>query len=163
MTPDTLAKANTEHAHQRAVFAWLNVAGRHGFAAAYDDRSYTVLDHATGYGNMGACGPLLWAYAIPNGGKRDKITAGKLKAEGVKPGVPDIHVPFAIQPYHGLYVEMKRPKTEGQAKGHVSKATQTPYHEYLRNAGYAVAVAYNWRDAVGKIEAYMLGQFNHDD
>ena len=28
--------------------------------------------------------------SIPNGGKRDKATAGKLKAEGLKPGAPDL-------------------------------------------------------------------------
>jgi hypothetical protein len=28
--------------------------------------------------------------AIPNGGKRDKGTAGKLKAEGLQPGAPDL-------------------------------------------------------------------------
>jgi hypothetical protein len=29
-------------------------------------------------------------YAIPNGGKRDVITAARLKAEGVVPGTPDM-------------------------------------------------------------------------
>ena len=29
-------------------------------------------------------------HAIPNGGHRNKATAGRLKAEGVKRGVPDI-------------------------------------------------------------------------
>ena len=29
-------------------------------------------------------------FAIPNGGKRNIITASKLKAEGVKKGVPDL-------------------------------------------------------------------------
>ena len=29
-------------------------------------------------------------YAIPNGGARHKAVAAKLRAEGVKPGVPDI-------------------------------------------------------------------------
>lgn len=28
--------------------------------------------------------------SIPNGGKRDKATAGKLKAEGLQPGAPDL-------------------------------------------------------------------------
>jgi hypothetical protein len=29
-------------------------------------------------------------FAVPNGGARSKATAGKLKATGVKPGIPDI-------------------------------------------------------------------------
>ena len=32
-------------------------------------------------------------YHIPNGGKRNITTARRLKAEGVKAGVPDIHLP----------------------------------------------------------------------
>ena len=34
-------------------------------------------------------------YAIPNGGYRDKVTAAKLKAEGVKAGVWDVCCPIA--------------------------------------------------------------------
>jgi hypothetical protein len=37
-------------------------------------------------------------YAIPNGGKRDPITAARLKAEGVVPGAPDLGfvLPFGL-------------------------------------------------------------------
>ena len=42
-------------------------------------------------------------FAIPNGGFRSRATAGRLKAEGVSPGVPDLCVP-AWQ----LWIEMKR-------------------------------------------------------
>lgn len=40
---------------------------------------------------LDACLPddAVW-FAVPNGGLRNKAVAGKLKAEGVKPGVPDI-------------------------------------------------------------------------
>ncbi len=48
-------------------------------------------------------------YAIPSGGKRSKATAGKMKAEGVKPGVPDLHLPVPRGRYHSLYIELKRP------------------------------------------------------
>ena len=30
---------------------------------------------------------------VPNGGQRSAATAGRLKSEGVRPGVPDIHLP----------------------------------------------------------------------
>src|SRR5262245_8907913 len=46
-------------------------------------------------------------FAIPNGGKRSKAVAGKLKAEGVKAGVPDICLPVARRGYHGLFIELK--------------------------------------------------------
>lgn len=58
-------------------------------------------------------------HAIPNGGKRDKITAGQLVAEGAKAGVPDVFHPFPsrsasryvhgdMMQYFGLYIEFKR-------------------------------------------------------
>lgn len=53
---------------------------------------------------------LLLLHAIPNGGHRSKATAGKLKAEGVKPGVPDLHLPVPRGPHRSLYLEIKRQK-----------------------------------------------------
>jgi hypothetical protein len=166
MTPDTLAKSGTEHSQQRALFAWANMAQRFGFAAAWDDLSYTVAKHAeTTYGRPGWAIPrvviLARLHAIPNGGYRDKITAGKLKAEGVKQGVPDVFLPLPCPStigghtrYCGLYVEMKRPKTGTQRKGTTS-AEQDDWIAYLRQAGYAVGVVFDWREAARTIEQYI--------
>lgn len=46
-------------------------------------------------------------YAIPNGGGRTKREAGRLKAEGVRPGVSDLFVSLPVGEYRGLYIEMK--------------------------------------------------------
>lgn len=52
-------------------------------------------------------------FAIPNGGKRSKITASILKSEGVKSGVADLflsiprNAPLDNWKKHGLYVETK--------------------------------------------------------
>lgn len=46
-------------------------------------------------------------HAIPNGGGRSKREAGRLKAEGVTPGVSDIFVALPAGVFHGLYIEMK--------------------------------------------------------
>ena len=49
-------------------------------------------------------------FAVPNGGDRNMLVAKKLKAEGVKKGVPDLCLPLPRGGYHGLYIEMKRQK-----------------------------------------------------
>src|SRR5947209_19235518 len=46
-------------------------------------------------------------FAVPNGGWRHKGTAIKLKAEGVKPGVPDTCLPVAREGFSGLWIEFK--------------------------------------------------------
>lgn len=46
-------------------------------------------------------------FAIPNGGGRSKSQAGRLKAEGVRPGVSDIFVAVPSGNMHGLWIEMK--------------------------------------------------------
>lgn len=163
MTPDTLAKSGTEHSQQRALFAWANMAARFGFEAANDDRSYTIQGHAASI--AGAPVPALGRlYAIPNGGYRDKITAGKLKAEGVKKGVPDVFLPLTCPRFAGLYVELKRPKTTkaGVRKSEVvdqragtTSDEQDDWIGYLRSVGYAVGVAFNWREAAKQIEQYV--------
>lgn len=169
MTPDTLAKAATEHSEQRALFAWANMAARFGFAAAWDDQCYTAKGYAQAVYNGFQHVPvpaLERLFAIPNGGYRDKITAGKLKAEGVKRGVPDIMLPVPmfrdwklgrdcqVVDYCGLFVELKRRKTETQRAG-VTSNEQDDWTGYLRGAGYAVAVAFGWRDAAKQIEQYL--------
>lgn len=47
------------------------------------------------------------AYAIPNGGQRNAVVAAKLKAEGVRAGVLDVHLPLARGGAHGLWIEHK--------------------------------------------------------
>jgi len=76
---------------------------------------------------------LRWLFAIPNGGARSKATAGKLKAEGVRPGVPDLMLPVARGGYHGLYIEMK-------AVGGRTSDEQKAWIAGLRENGYRVEV-----------------------
>ncbi len=56
----------------------------------------------------GAHPELALLHAIPNGGKRSKSEAARMKAAGVKPGVPDMFLPVAREGCHGLYIELKR-------------------------------------------------------
>lgn len=95
-------------------------------------------------------------YAIPNGGHRDIRVAVKLKAEGVKPGVPDICLPVARNGHHGLYIELKRRKY-----GRVSE-DQLKWIEALMREGYACAVCRGWEMARDVIEEYMRGERNDE-
>lgn len=47
-------------------------------------------------------------YHIPNGGSRHKAEAARLRAEGVRSGVPDLCLPVPRGGCHGLYIELKR-------------------------------------------------------
>lgn len=161
MTPNQLATINKEHSHQRAVFAWANMAMRCGFLVANEDRAYTEAGYAEGLHGFPIMEERYWhwpqldlMHAIPNGGKRDAITAGKLKAEGVKAGIPDIFLPVARSGYHGLYIELKKPKAEGQRQGVVA-AVQTGRIADLRAQGYAVSVCFGWEAAVSDIQRYL--------
>lgn len=53
---------------------------------------------------------LAWLHHSPNGGKRDGLTGGQLKALGVKPGFPDLILPAPSKTHPGLAIEMKSDK-----------------------------------------------------
>lgn len=88
-------------------------------------------------------------FHIPNGGERKKSEAARFKAEGVKPGVPDLFLPVARGPYHGLFIELKR-----QKGGRLSEA-QRRWLDALRKQGYSAYVAFGWKDAAALIEIYL--------
>jgi len=50
---------------------------------------------------------LRWLIHVPNGGKRPRGEAGKMKAMGVRKGVLDFLLPFPHNGYTGLFVELK--------------------------------------------------------
>jgi hypothetical protein len=187
MTPVKLAESNTEHAHQRALFAWVQIAKVYGFVAADDPRCYTErgyvqstyginpreLANPSGKGTYwtddGGRDPvpeLEWLHAIPNGGPRDGFSGAILKAEGVKKGIPDLFLPVPMPAYGveaarymqveycGLYIEMKRPKSKGRAKGAL-KAEQTAFIGYARGIGYAASICFEWFIAARDIRTYI--------
>lgn len=117
-------RLDDESGHQEALFSW----------AAY---------------NMQRMPELEYMHHVPNGGKRDKATAIALKRQGVKAGVPDIHLPVPRGEYHGLYIELKAGKNTTTAK-------QREWLEFLRQQGYYTAVCYGWQIAAELIEKYLL-------
>lgn len=87
-------------------------------------------------------------YHIPNGGKRDIATARRLKAEGVKAGVPDLCLPVARGEYHGLYIELKAGKNK-------TTKNQDEWLTRLMAQGYCVAVCYGWESASKTLTEYL--------
>ena len=95
---------------------------------------------------------LVLFHAIPNGGDRDVRVAVKLKAEGVKSGVPDMMLPVASGGFHGLYIELK----VGNNK---PSENQAWWHGQLAAQGYAVFVCYSYPEARTVTEKYMRGGY----
>lgn len=84
----------------------------------------------------------------PNGGKRNVIEARRFKLMGTKAGFPDLFLPIAIEPFNGLFIELKT------SKGTVS-ATQRDYHPLLIEEGYRVEVCYSADGAINLIKNYL--------
>jgi hypothetical protein len=87
-------------------------------------------------------------FAIPNGGSRHIVTARKLKAEGVLPGVPDLFIPCPRNGYHGMFVEMK--STKGKAT-----AAQKEMMWHLQAQGYHVVVCKGHQEAIDAANQYL--------
>lgn len=90
-------------------------------------------------------------YHVPNGGSRHKAEAGRLRAEGVKAGVPDLCLPVARGGFHGLYIELKR-RHGGRASD-----LQIAWMEELMRQGYCVALCEGWERAADTIMQYLGG------
>lgn len=92
-------------------------------------------------------------YAIPNGGARSRVTAAILKAEGVRRDIPDLCLPVARNGFHGLYIELKAQRRDGD-RGRASKGQKATV-EQLREQGYRAEVCLGWEAARDLIEQYL--------
>jgi len=120
-----------EDQHQAALFRWARVKrvmvnGELGWLADY-------------------------LFAIPNGGRRDAREAARMKAQGVKAGVSDLHLPIPVEGKHGLWIEMKAPKP---AQVRVS-AEQKAWIEKMNALGHEAVVCRGFDEARAVIEAYL--------
>jgi len=90
--------------------------------------------------------------AIPNGGHRHPAVAAKLKAEGVKAGMPDL----LLFPPHSsgahVMIEMKRVRKVGAPKGRLSDEQKSRIAELERHS-WIVVVAHGFDDAVKQLRA----------
>lgn len=114
ITPEQLCRSGSEDGHQLALFCYCATSG---------------------------IPELKWLFHIPNGGSRHIAEAGKLKAMGVKRGVPDICLPIKRNGFGALYIELKKPKV-----GIVSDE-QEEWLDFLSDQGYATRVCFGWIEA----------------
>ena len=128
-TPEAFAASGSEDGHQIALFIW----------AQQNLKLYPELE---------------LMFAIPNGGSRHKAEAAKLKAMGVKTGVSDILLPVCKGAYSGLWIELKRPKSVGKAKG-VTADEQSEWIEKMKLQCFGGMVCYGWESARDTILEYL--------
>lgn len=91
---------------------------------------------------------LKWIHHCPNGGSRNTGEAKRLKAQGVKPGVPDLHLPIPKGVYAGLYIEMKY--NTGTLED-----VQKEWIKAMKAAGNFACVCYGFDYAIKVIEEYV--------
>ena len=101
-----------EGAEQRSIFKWANYA-------------------------QNRFPELKYLFHVPNGGARDAITGARLKAQGVKTGVPDIYLDVARGSWHGLRIELK-------AHGGRTSDDQHNWILNLQVQGYYAQVCVGW-------------------
>jgi hypothetical protein len=137
ITPEQLAASGSEDGHQMAVFCW----------AADNCGQYPALE---------------WLHAVPNGGSRHIVEAGKMVAAGLRSGIWDIFLPLPIQTewakmYAGLYIEMKEPKRRKHKNGGLSDE-QLKFGKYAEQMGYYCKVCYTWIEARDALINYLEGR-----
>lgn len=129
-------RGSPEHDEQVALFDWANIMGdKHP--------------------------ELRLMFAVPNGAFYGRYwsTANKMKAEGVKKGVPDVFLPIPVAKTDkktgeitkltaGLWIEMKAGKNK-------TSPEQDEWIAQLREYGYDVSVCYGAQEAIKVISEYL--------
>lgn len=87
-------------------------------------------------------------FAVPNGGKRDKVTAAKLKAEGALAGVADLILLIQSKGYGALLIEMK---TSSGRQADSQKAWQ----KAIEKDGYKYVICRSISDFMKEVNSYM--------
>lgn len=87
-------------------------------------------------------------FAIPNGGARHPAVAGKLKAEGVLPGVSDLFLMVARPGAAGLWIEMKT------RDGRLTEP-QRRFQERAQAEGFCAVTCYGFEQARAAIVEYL--------
>lgn len=132
ITPEGLAASGTEDGHQMALFAW---ASSPQAQAEWPD--------------------LRWLFAIANGGYRNKVTAVRLRAMGVKKGIPDICLGVRRGSFACLWIELKIPKREDGRRAGTARKEQTVWLDHFKEMGHGAIVCRGWDHARQVIIQYL--------
>ena len=111
------------------------------------DEQLTIFEYCYGLG--GNVEPRLrMLHVIANGAWKG---AGRMEAGmSESAGVPDLMLPVAIAPFHGLYLELK-------VKGGKVSAKQRAWQKRLRAEGYASEICYGADRAIEALLQYLTG------
>ena len=120
----------TEHQIQSAFIQWVRIAEK-------QDERLNLLFHPA------------------NGGKRNIITAVRLKQLGTRPGIPDVMLPIPMYcdkglqvDFYGLAIEFKT------AKGKASQA-QSDYMDLLTKYGWLCVICTTPEAAIQTVKDYL--------
>ena len=87
-------------------------------------------------------------FAVPNGGRRDKMTGAHLKSEGVLPGVADLILLKSSASHGALLIEMKTCKGK-QAE------SQREWQRLIEKDGYKYVICRSLDDFMNKVNDYL--------
>lgn len=86
---------------------------------------------------------------IPNEGKRSRLAGWKLKEEGLRAGTPDYFLAIPVNPYNGLFIELKSPTGR-------LLPSQKEMLGLLDGRGYLSRPCYGAAEAIDVISRYLL-------
>lgn len=87
-------------------------------------------------------------YAVPNGARTSISVARRLKAEGLRAGVLDMHLPVARGAHIGLWIEFKYGKNTPSSE-------QEWWMDALTEQGHHCVVCYSAEAALAEVLAYL--------
>jgi len=106
--------------------------------------------------------PNLLFASSANGAIRNVIQAQQYILDGLLPGMPDLQIIRACGGKHGLFIEMKREKKEGQRAGFVSQK-QKDVIAALKRENYAATICYGFAEAKLVVDNYLMKkEVNHE-
>ena len=92
-------------------------------------------------------------FAVPNGGRRDAVTAARLKAEGVVAGVSDLILLKSNRYYGALLIEMKK------KDGYQSPSQKQWQRIICENGEYKYVVCHSVDDFMSEVDDYLKNDY----